>query len=353
MIMIINICRLIFLIFPFVLLFLTACSNQKTQVHQQQLFVFGTLVDINIWHNDNQKVSAAVNEISDTFNHMHTQWHAWKPGRLQHINAQLQQGHVVQLTEQEVAFIQQTVDYSKASKHLFNPTIGKIINLWGFHTDDYPITTPPPAKTTIQTLVDTGLSIEALNLDNNQLSSTNPNVWLDFGGIAKGFAIDQAVTILRHHDIHDAIINAGGDLRSIGSKGNRSWRVAIQSPTDWSTLADFEVNGDESVFTSGNYQRYKEFNGKRYAHIIKPSTGMPVEQIVSATVIAENGIKADAAATALVVAGDDWYKTAHAMGIKQALIINEQNQCFTTRTFFNRLENLMINCEIVDDHPIK
>ena len=68
-------------------------------------------------------------------------------------------------------------------------------------------------------------------------------------------------------------------------------------------LTVINVQGDESIFTSGNYERYKEFDGKRYAHIINPKTGYGVEEIVSATVIAENGTKADAAATALIVAG--------------------------------------------------
>jgi thiamine biosynthesis lipoprotein len=348
MIMIINNSTLIKFIFLLLLLFLAACQNNQPIVHKHQLYVFGTLVDINIWHEDLNQVEQAVSAISDQFNTMHQQWHAWKPGRLQNINQQLQAGKTVELTTEEAEFIKQTILLAEDSEHLFNPTIGKIINLWGFHTDEYPILTPPPTPEVINQFTAQKLDVSVLHLQDNMLFSSNPDIWLDFGGIAKGYAIDLAMTILRKHNINDAIINAGGDLRSIGSKGKRSWRVAIQSPADWSTLADFEVNDDESVFTSGNYQRYKEFDGKRYAHIINPSTGMPVAQIISATVIAENGIKADAAATALVVAGDKWYKTAHAMGIKQALIINDQHLCFTTNALFNRLENLKINCEVVD-----
>ena len=348
MIMIINTDILKKLLFVAVLLFMSACQKNQTTLHKHQLYVFGTLVDINIWHENPKKVEQAVSAISGKFNAMHHQWHAWKSGRLQNINQQLQAGETVELTQEESEFIKQTIQLAKDSGHLFNPTIGKIINIWGFHTDDYPILTPPPAAEVINQLTAQQLDVTALQLAGNQLSSTNSNIWLDFGGIAKGYAIDLAITILRNHNIHDGIINAGGDLRSIGSKGNRSWRVAIQSPTDWSTLADFEIQKDESIFTSGNYQRYKEFDGKRYAHIINPSTGMPVEQIVSATVIADHGIKADAAATALVVAGNEWYKTAQAMGIEQALIINEKHQCFTTKAMLDRLENLQIECAVID-----
>ena len=181
-----------------------------------------------------------------------------------------------------------------------------------------------------------------------KISSNNPNLWLDFGGIAKGYAIDRAIKILSKHHINNAIINAGGDLRSIGSKGQTPWRIAIQSPTDWSMLAELVINGDESVFTSGNYQRYKEFDGQRYSHIINPNTGMPVAEIISATVVADNGIVADAAATALVVAGDQWPLVAELMGIKQVLIINEQLQCLGSAAMIKRLENLSIDCQAVD-----
>ncbi|MCB1582789.1 MAG: FAD:protein FMN transferase [Xanthomonadales bacterium] len=346
--MIINNKKFNILFFFLSCFWLTACSPEKNQLHQHQLFVFGTLVDISVWHDDANQVTMAISEISDTFNQMHTQWHAWKPGRLQQINQQLQQGKTVNLTTEESHFIAQTIDYSLASNHLFNPTIGKIISLWGFHTDEYPILTPPPDSTEIQALIDSGLNVNVLQLENQQFSSTNPNVWLDFGGIAKGYAIDQAIKILQKHHVNSGIVNAGGDLRSLGAKGNKPWRIAIQSPTDWSTLADFTVMDNEAVFTSGNYQRFKQFDGKRYAHIIDPNTGMPVDYIVSATVITDQGIKADAAATALVVAGKDWYQTAAAMGIDQALVINERHQCFTTKLMLRRLENLSISCDVID-----
>lgn len=329
-------------------LFLSSCQQQST-VSKHQLYVFGTLIDINIWHSDSDQIAAAVDEISNTFNLMHHQWHAWKPGRLSEINQSLRHGQSVTLSKEEAKFIQQNIDQAVLSQHLFNPVIGELINLWGFHTDEYPILTPPPKPSEILPLIKQNLTVENLNLDGLKLNADNPNVWLDFGGIAKGLAVDVAVKILNKHQIKSAIINAGGDLRSIGSKGKTPWRIAIQSPIDWTTVAELEIDGDESVFTSGNYQRYKEFDGKRYSHIINPKTGMPVGEIVSATVITQDGISADAAATALIVAGSDkWYSTAQRMGIQQALIINEQMQCTGTRAMIQRLQNLSIDCQVVN-----
>lgn len=330
-------------------LFLASCQSQKLTVSKHQLYVFGTLIDINIWHANENQTTQAVTEISETFNAMHHQWHAWKSGKLHDINQSLRAGKSVKLKPDEAQFIQQTIDQAQLSNHLFNPVIGELIHLWGFHTDDYPILSAPPSTASINALIKHNLTVDNLTLDGLILTANNPHVWLDFGGIAKGLAVDIAVEILAKHQITNAIINAGGDLRSIGSKGKAPWRIAIQSPVDWTTVAELEIIGDESVFTSGNYQRYKEFDGQRYSHIINPQTGMPVGEIVSATVITHDGISADAAATALIVAGsDNWYSTAQNMGIQQALIINEQMQCSGTKAMIHRLQNLSIDCKIVN-----
>lgn len=335
-------------LFLLVVFFLLGACHQSNQLSKHQLYVFGTVVDISIWHDDAEEANQAVDQISRKFNQMHHQWHAWKPGRLHEINQSLQNSETIELSDEEALFIKQSIKLSQQSNYFFNPTIGKLINLWGFHTDEYPILTPPPNQLEIQKLVDQSISVNDLLLEDKLLSSDNPNVWLDFGGIAKGYAIDIAIEILNQFGIQDAMINVGGDLRSIGSKGTKSWRVAIQSPKDWSMLAEISIIQDEAIFTSGNYQRFKEFNGKRYAHIIDPRTGMPVDQIISATVIADNGVLADAAATALVVAGDDWSQVADKLNIDQVLIIDESHQCYSTSKLYGRLENLKIECIMVD-----
>ncbi len=328
-------------------LFLTACNTPTATVSNHQLFVFGTLVDINIWHPSSKNVQPAVDQISQEFNQMHHQWHAWKPGRLFDINQQLRAGRTAKLNDEEASFIQQSIEQAKLSNHLFNPVIGELIHLWGFHTDDYPLLTPPPSNEDIAYLIQQQLNVNQLSIHELELSSSNPHVWLEFGGIAKGYAIDKAIDILAQHGLENAIVNAGGDLRSVGSKGKTPWRVAIQSPSDWSMVAEIFITGNEAIFTSGNYQRYKEFDGQRYSHIIHPITGLPVGQIVSATVITDKGIDADVAATALVVAGKNWFKTANDMGIEQALVINEQHECYGTESMLARLENLTIDCHII------
>ncbi|VAW34168.1 Thiamin biosynthesis lipoprotein ApbE [hydrothermal vent metagenome] len=336
------------LIILVLLVFILSCQNQPESLVEEHYFIFGTIVNVLIWHENDAEVAQALAAVETRLNGMHTQWHAWKAGRLNEINIALRAGDTLLLTDEEVAFIQTTQQLSRESLDNFNPAIGELINLWGFHTDIYPILQPPPSDSAIQLFLQNLPTMADIVIVNNQISSTNKSIWLDYGGVAKGYAIDVAINILKKHKIENAIVNAGGDLRSIGSKGDKNWQVAIREPNSEDILAIIVVQGDESVFTSGNYARYKEFNGKRYAHIIDPKTGYGVEQIVSATVIANNGTRADAAATALIVAGaENWQTVLENMQLNQVLLIDADGNCVATKMMMNRIKPTKLNCTIV------
>ena len=331
-------------------LLLNACREPTPQLYTADLYVFGTVVNISLYHTNDKQAQKALSAIETHFNHMHHYWHAWKPGRLQTINQALRDQGQVNLNSDEQLFFKQVIDLSLRSQHTFNPAIGELINLWGFHTDEYPITSPPPDERLWQQVAAYDADMGDLSLRGTVLTSSNSHVWLDFGGIAKGLAVDQAVDILHAHKIKNAIVNAGGDLRSIGSKQHQPWRIAIQTPGEDAILATLEVQTDEAIFTSGNYYRYKEFAGQRYPHIIDGRTGQPVTGISSATVIADHGILADAAATALIVAGpDQWLETATDMGVQQALIIDDAGTCRATPKMLKRLMDLKKTC-VIEKH---
>ena len=325
----------------------SACKKENEKLTSKQYFIFGTIIEVLVWHNDDKLVNKALIEVEAELNGMHSQWHAWKPGRLNQINSALRSGKSFNITNEEKEFIQATINLSELSKGYFNPTIGQLINMWGFHTDTYPILEPPPKVSEIESFLRIKPSMQDLKFNGMFISSKNKSIWLDYGGVAKGYAIDKAIKILKSFGIDNAIVNAGGDLRSIGTKGNKNWRVAIRKPNSEDILTSINVDGDESIFTSGNYERYKEFDGKRHAHIIDPFTGYGVEEIVSATVIAENGTKADAAATALIVAGiENWHLVAESMKLDQVLLINADSECFATKAFMERIDDNELTCNV-------
>ncbi len=220
----------------------------------------------------------------------------------------------------------------------FNPAIGGLIRLWGFHTSDYPIEGPPPSQEQISAILDLAPSSHDIHIDGLELSTGNPAVQLDFGGIAKGYAVDLTIARLRAMGIDNAIVNAGGDLRAIGTHGERPWRVAVRKPGG-GNVGSVQVQGDEAIFTSGNYERFRQDQLERYPHILDPATGWPARDIASVTVISDEGILADAAATALVVAGlEGWPEVARNLNLRQIAVVDENGSVYLTPEMDKRLQ---------------
>lgn len=332
-----------------VTLFFASCGKQKDIITEKKYFIFGTIVEVVISHQKNLDVSLALNEVEVELNSMHTKWHAWQPGRLQDINHALQNNEIVELNTEELSLISSAKELAQQSNGNFNPAIGRLINLWGFHTSDYPILEPPPTNQQILGELANLPSMSDLKISGNFISSVNPNIWLDFGGIAKGYAIDRVILILKDHGIENAIVNAGGDLRSVGFKNSKGWKIAIRKPNSENVIGVIQTNSDESIFTSGNYERYKKFEAKRYSHIINPKTGYGINDIVSATVVAENGTKADAAATAFVVGGVGKFSALiKSMQISQALLIKDDGTCIATKEIWNRITQPQLKCQVIE-----
>ncbi len=301
---------------------LAACS--RAELHHSQLFSFGTLVDISLWDASPEQVKNAERIIQDELQTMHNAWHAWQPGPLTETNQQLRTGEWFNPPAGLLPLISQAKQLYQRSGGLFNPAIGQLVALWGFHSDTLP-SGPPPEPAAIAQLVALKPGMDAITIDGQRLRSGNPAVQLDLGAFAKGYAVDRIIEKLIASGIKNAIINAGGDLRAIGRHGDRPWRIGIRNPRQQGVLAAIELEEDESVFTSGDYERSYQYDGKRYHHILDPRTGYPARGVTSVTVIHNNAAEADAAATALFVAGPrEWYKTARSLNIKYVMLVDDK-----------------------------
>ena len=313
-------------------------SCQRDQEQSAELFVFGTIVEIKLWGATAEQASDAFSELQKMFQGMHRDWHAWEPGRLTDINEAFEQGQSATADADIVEMIRRSQDLELATDGRFNPAIGALIRLWGFHTSDYPIVGPAPSESQINEILDLKPSSRDIRIDGLELYSQNPSVQLDFGGIAKGYAVDLTIKRLRQMGIHNAIVNAGGDLRAIGRHGNRPWRVAVRKPGGGS-IGSIQVRGDESIFTSGNYERFRQDSTERYPHILDPGTGWPARDIASVTIITDEGLLADAAATALVVAGlEDWPQVAKALDLDQVAVVDGNGTVYLTVEMQQRIQ---------------
>ena len=173
-----------------ILWLLTAC-NQTDTSQQHRLSVFGTIVDITIHNADSTAAHNAITSITQKFDTMHSDWHAWKPGALVTLNQAIAKNKAHVVTDEATSVINKAKILAQQSDDLFNPAIGQLIALWGFHADTRP-SGPPPDNRAIKTLVQLHPRMRDLVINGNKIRSSNPVVQLDFGGFAKGVACGEA-----------------------------------------------------------------------------------------------------------------------------------------------------------------
>lgn len=324
-------------IISFACLALSSCSKEPAE-QRSEFYVFGTLLEVTAWGAERKDAQQAFSSLHELFREMHSEWHAWEPGLLTEVNRSFAAGLPALASTDIIEMIRHSQFVEERSGGRFNPAIGALIRLWGFHTSEFPVQGPPPRRSQIENLLSQAPSSLDIRIDGLAVSSLNPSVQLDFGGIAKGYAIDIACKTLRNHGIENAIVNAGGDLRAFGYHGERPWRIAVRDPNG-GIIGVLEAGRDEAIFTSGNYERFRQDDTERYPHILNPLTGWPVRDVASVTVITGEGWMADAAATALIVAGlDDWKGVARALELEQLLIVDGEGKVYVTEKMDGRME---------------
>jgi thiamine biosynthesis lipoprotein len=330
----------------------TGCADSD-RARQAKFYAFGTEIDISIYGVNAEVANKTVGALETSFTNVNNTWHAWQPSTLTKINDAIASESPISISEDVIAVIELAKQMAKNSDHLFNPAAGKLFELWGYHKDDWFLSRPPPADEEIQQWLQHAPTMDDITITGTTLSSTNPAIKLGFGGFAKGYAVDQAITALKRFGITNAIVNIGGDLRAIGSHGERPWVIGIRHPRQDGLLASIAIKGDESIFSSGDYERFFEYEGTRYPHILDPRTGYPAAQATSVTVIHTNAAEADAAATALFVAGDNWPQLAAKMGIEHVMLVKPNGQIELSPAMKTRVKLIdNINPSTVREIPV-
>ncbi len=229
--------------------------------------------------------------------------------------------------------------YCRKYKGIFDVTIGPLSNLWGFSEDKEIIL---PEKKTIKKLT------KLVNYDDMDINENDTTVFLkkkgmsiDLGGIAKGYAIDRGSAVLKNMGITNFILNAGGDIYVSGTKDKETlWKVGIKHPRHSNDLiASFDLQ-DYAVATSGDYERFKIINGKRYHHILDPGTGYPGTLSESSTILAPTAEEADATATYVFLLG--WEKVLTDKDINFPILIVSSDSTVHYNQVFAKEYNLKI-----------
>lgn len=296
------------------------CSppQEETRVRFSSM---GTLVEVTVFGHPPDSAHEAISEIESLFADLEKRWDPWDGGELAELNSQLATGASAQPSRELAEMLGRATALNQASDGLFEPSIGSLTRLWGFSSEESTPTSPPTSESLAESLASV-VPLSQLWTDDGRLKGP-PGLAIDLGGFAKGEAVDIAIAMLRERGIDNAIVNAGGDLRAIGRHGDRDWRIGVRQPRGEGILAAIHISGDESVFTSGDYERFFVADGSRYHHILDPRNGLPASDTTSVTVIADNAALADAAATALFVAGpDEWAGVAGRMGLSKVMLVD-------------------------------
>src|SRR3972149_3192445 len=196
-----------------------------------------------------------------------------------------------------VEVIKKSIYYSEISDGAFDITIGGVEELYKFEDKGR-----MPEKGKFKNSVSL-VGYKNIIINGNTVRLIKKGMKLDLGGIAAGYAVDKGIDAIKKWGINNALINAGGDIRVTGESENGKWKIGILHPREENKLINTLTLKDISVTTSGDYRKYFISGGKRYHHILNPSTGLPTEGVQSVTIIAPFAVDADALATAVFVMG--------------------------------------------------
>jgi thiamine biosynthesis lipoprotein len=215
----------------------------------------------------------------------------------------------VKVSEETLEVIKEAVKIAGYTNGAFDPTIGPIMKLWGFslQKSEYSVPSEGDVRDTLRFVDYRRIKI---NEEESEVFLSKKGMELDLGGIAKGYAADEAIDVLREKGIKAALVAIAGDIRGIGLKPDQKpWKVGIQNPRS----GDSSRGGDDifatlrlhngAISTSGDYQRFFIEQGQRFHHILDPRTGYPPSDVISVSVLAPEGFLSDGLSTGIFILG--------------------------------------------------
>lgn len=286
---------------PALCLLIASCEFKNQNITKRTKFLMGTLIEIVIQEPSNdlaqKAISASFNEISRLEKILST----YLPNsELSKFNS-LAGGEIkIPVSPDLLKVIQRGVYWGTLSNGAIDISIGPAVKLWEFKSE-----TPSPPDVGELKKVSEFINYKDIIIDGNSIGLKKTGMSLNLGSIAKGYAVDQAIKNLKKMGIKSGLVNAGGDLMAFGLKSKtEGWHIGLQHPRKpEEIIASLDIK-DKAVATSGDYQRYFIKDKVRYHHILNPKNGWPANQAISATVISDNVMDADALSTALFILGE-------------------------------------------------
>ena len=279
---------------------LNACEGGSDQPVRRTQFIMGTLVEITVSHSDPEVIQTVTTEAFNEMQRIEGLMSTYIPdSEISRINRATGK-QTVPVSPEVEEVIREGIFWSEQSNGAFDITVEPLVQLWDFDGEKEFI----PVESTIRKTASL-VNYRNIEIKDHTVRLKNRGMAINVGGLAKGYAVDRAIAILRSK-VSSGIVNAGGDLYAFGQKSKQnSWTIGLQHPRKpQDLLASFAVK-NQAIATSGDYQRYFMKDGIRYHHIFDPQTGKPARLMISTTIITTEVMDADALATAVFVMGPD------------------------------------------------
>jgi len=322
--------RILTVLFLIYALLLASCSKEEPLARRTQILM-GTLVEIAIKQSDAQKSKQAIDLAFDEIKRIEGLLSSHLPdSEISRLNKSAGEAWQ-ELSPETIEILKRALHWSDWSQGSFDITVGPVVDLWKFDT--------PKANIPSTEQIDDALKLinyKDLQIKGNKAKLNRKGMAVELGAIAKGYAVDRAIQILKEAGISDAFINAGGDLKSIGMRSPEvPWKIGLQHPRYPEKMIGAFSLTNGAIATSGDYQKYFIREGKRYHHILNPKTGHPAKEndIVSTTVMADSVMDADALATALFVLGPKAFENIKSLENTEAMVILKTGKTFFTPGF--------------------
>jgi len=273
--------------------FISRVGSKEIHLLNRSRILLGTVVEVQIRETDRKKAETSIEKafseikrIDDLFSTYNEDSHVWK---LNHNQATL-----INVVPEIFSLMVICDSIFNLTYGSFDVSLNKLVTTWGFDGDDPSL---PSDDKLSGALFNSGWNNIELLEENSFKRPAGTE--LNFGAIAKGYAVDKAVNVLIKLGINSALVNAGGEIKTIGD----DWVIGIRHPRNQNQIIEKVNPGGMSVATSGDYEKYFELDGKRYHHILNPKTGYPADSLISVTVLNKSCTIADALATAVFVLG--------------------------------------------------
>jgi thiamine biosynthesis lipoprotein len=265
----------------------------------------GSTYSIAVYGEDRTRMEAAVEAAFEEVRRLDRMLSNYRPAsELSAVNREAGT-HPVKVTSEMFQLLAACNEYSQVGEGAFDITVGPLMKVWGF----YKGTGHLPHRAEIRTaLAKVGYRHMQLDAAAGTVAFDTPGVELDPGGIGKGYAVDKMAAILKEYGVRVGLVSAAGSsIYALGAPPDeKGWRVQIRDPKDASKNVAEVYLKDESMSTSGNYEKFFRAEGKIYSHIMDPRTGYPAEGVLSVSVIAPRTLDSEAWTKPIYVNGRAW-----------------------------------------------